>query len=279
MKLGNKTFISAVSEPTAKIDAAFWFAFAGNELLCDEQSPEVIPLMVDFADLNLESIRQQYLGRLEDRHCYSVELVPNTSTAPDGMAFKGLRDAYGLLSADLFAVAGRAIQIVDWDRTHQYCGRCGTRTVTLETERAKQCPKCKLLNYPRLSPAIIVAVRRGEELLLARGPNWPPGRYSVLAGFVEPGESLEQAVQREILEEVGVSVKNIRYFGSQPWPFPNSLMLGFTADYETGDIRPDPAEIEDAGWYTTDNLPKLPPKMSISRHLIDAFVDSVTTEK
>jgi len=275
MKVGNKTFISAVSEPAAKVDAAFWFAFAGNKLLCDEQSPEVIPLMVDFADLKLESIRQQYLGRLDDRHCYSVELAPDIS-APSGMTFKGLRDAYGLLSTDLFVVAGRAIQIVDWDRTHQFCGRCGARTVTLETERAKQCPKCKLLNYPRLSPAIIVAVRRGEELLLARGPNWPPGRYSVLAGFVEPGESLEQAVQREVLEEVEVTVKNIRYFGSQPWPFPNSLMLGFTADYETGEIRPDPAEIEDAGWYTVDNLPKLPPKMSISRHLIDAFVDSVT---
>lgn len=278
MKSGNKTFISAVSEPTAKVNAAFWFAFAGNKLLCDERSPEVIPLLVDFAELELDSIRQQYLGILDGRHCYSVELAPDIS-APQGMTFKGLRDAYWLLSTDLFAVAGRAIQIVDWDRTHQYCGRCGARTVTLEAERAKQCPKCQLLNYPRLSPAIIVAVRRDRKLLLARGPNWPPGRYSVLAGFVEPGESLEQAVQREILEEVGVSVKNIRYFGSQPWPFPNSLMLGFTADYETGDIRPDPAEIEDAGWYTTDNLPKLPPKMSISRHLIDAFVDSVTTEK
>ena len=278
MNSGNKSFISAVAEPHVKKEAAFWFAFSENKLLCDEQSSAVIPLLVDFAELKLHTIRQQYLGILDGTHCYSVELSPNIP-APMDMTLKGLREAYWLLSADLFAVAGRAIQIIDWDRTHQYCGRCGARTITLETERAKQCPECNLLNYPRLSPAIIVAVRRGQEILLARGPNWPPGRYSVLAGFVEPGESLEHAVQREVLEEVGVTIKNIEYFGSQPWPFPNSLMLGFTAEYASGEIQPEPGEIEDAGWYTTDNLPKIPPKMSISRDLIDAFVASVTNKK
>lgn len=273
----SKTFISAVSEPTTGVNAAFWFAFAGNKLLCDEQSPEVIPRLIDFAELGLEIIGQQYLGTLDDIHCYSVELVPD-ALAPQGMRFRGLRGAFGLLSEELFEVAGRAIQIVDWDRTHQYCGRCGAKTVTLETERAKQCPECKLLNYPRLSPAVIVSVRRGSELLLARAPNWPNGMYSVLAGFVEPGESLEQAVHREVLEEVGVSIKNVKYFGSQPWPFPNSLMIGFTAEYESGEIQPDPAEIEDAGWYTADHLPNIPPKMSISRHLIDTFIDTLTDE-
>jgi NAD+ diphosphatase len=128
------------------------------------------------------------------------------------------------------------------------------------------------MHYPRVSPAAIVLVRRGDEILLARSPGFPQGLYSVLAGFVEPGESIEEAVVREVLEEVGIEVTNVRYFGSQPWPFPNSLMIGFTADYKGGDLTPEPGEIEDAGWYTADNLPQLPPNISIARAMIDDFV-------
>lgn len=273
-----KQFVSAVTPPVDRVEPAFWFAFAGNKLLCDERSPDAIPLLVDFTELELETVRQQYLGTLDERHCFSVELAPQVS-APAEMSLKGLRKAYGCLGEDLFAVAGRAIQIVDWDRTHQFCGRCGAKTISLTTERAKQCPQCNLVNYPRLSPSIIVLVRRGEELLLARAPRFPPGMYSVLAGFVEPGETLEQAVEREVMEEVGLTLKNIRYFGSQPWPFPNSLMIGYTAEYAGGELSPDPAEIEDAHWYTAANLPTLPPKMSIARRLIGAFLEKTTAFK
>jgi len=136
------------------------------------------------------------------------------------MTFEGLRKIYGRLDEDLFWIAARAVQIVDWDRTHQFCGRCGVPLRTKTTERAKECPQCGLLHFPRLAPAIIVLVERDNKLLLARSRHFPSGMYSVIAGFVEPGESLEEAVVREMKEEVGISVKDIKYFGSQPWPFP-----------------------------------------------------------
>ena len=193
-------FISSVTPPTNRTEPALWFAFAESNLLYREDAAEVVPRLVDFAELGLESVRQQYLGTFDGQHCYSVELAESTS-APDGMVLKGLRAAYAPLGEDLFVVAGRAIQIVDWDRTHQYCGRCGAKTVDHEADRAKECPECKLINFPRLSPAIIVRIRRGEELLLARAPRWPTGMHSNIAGFVEPGETLEQAVEREVMEE------------------------------------------------------------------------------
>jgi NAD+ diphosphatase len=165
---------------------------------------------------------------------------------------------------------------MEWDRTHQFCGRCGAPMERVPNERAKKCTVCGLTNYPRLSPAIIIAVTRmieGEKrILLARNHRFPAGRYSVLAGFVEPGESLEECAAREVMEEVGIEIGNIRYFGSQPWPFPNSLMLGFTADYQVGDFHLEDAEIAEAGWFSANNLPNLPQKPSIARQLIDAFV-------
>ena len=165
---------------------------------------------------------------------------------------------------------------MNWDRTHQFCGQCGAPTETLSFERAKQCPNCRLISYPRLSPAIIIAVtwRMGDEkrILLARNHRFPPGRYSVVAGFVEAGESLEETARREVFEETGVRIQNICYFGSQPWPFPNSLMLGFTAEYASGDITLEEEEIADAQWFAASDLPQLPPKISIARKLIDAFI-------
>jgi NAD+ diphosphatase len=270
----DKLFFPAVTPPDRQPEAAYWFAFAGDRLLCNENSAEPLPLLMDFSELGLATIRQQYLGRLAGRCCFSVELDLQ-APAPAGMAFKGLRQTYDRLGDELFAVAGRAIQIVHWDRTHQFCGQCGARMVTLTTERAKQCPVCQLISYPRLSPSIIVLVRRGPQILLARSPRFPSRMYSVLAGFVEPGETLEQAVEREVMEEVGVMVKNICYFGSQPWPFPHSLMIAYTADYAGGEIAIDGLEIEDAGWYSGDHLPTLPPKMSIARQMIEAFLASV----
>jgi NAD+ diphosphatase len=267
-----RPFTAAVVPPLEHRDPVWWFAFQGDKLLVYLAESSVrIPHLVDFSVLEVTTVSRHYLGHLAGQHCYTVE-VAQEATPPSGMAFQGLRQVYGRCDEDLFWVAGRAVQIVDWDRNHQFCGRCGTRMQLKSTERAKECPQCHLVNFPRLSPAVITLVERGQELLLARSRHFAPGMYSVLAGFVEPGETLEAAVEREIWEEVGLYVKDIRYFGSQPWPFPNSLMLGFTAVYADGQIRLDDTEIEDANWFTVDNLPMIPGKISIARKLIDWFL-------
>ena len=268
----NNKFISSLTPPNDRKEPAWWFAFQGNRLLVSEESSSVsIPCLIDFSELGLPTLSQHYLGLLEDRQCYAVEFAEDVKP-PKGMILEGLRQLYGRLDEDLFWIAARAVQIVDWDKTHQFCGRCGIRMEPQPTERAKKCPKCGLLHFPRLAPAIIVLVERGDKLLMARSRHFAPGMYSVLAGFVEPGESLEEAVIREVKEEVGLSIKNIQYFGSQSWPFPHSLMIGFTATYGSGEISTDDTEIEDAGWFTVDKLPPLPGKISIARKLIDWFI-------
>src|SRR6478735_4641490 len=180
------------------------------------------------------------------------------------------------VSEDEWIAAGRAVQIAEWARTHRFCGRCGTPTTPQAHERAMKCPSCGLLNYPRLAPAMITLVTRGEgdeqEALLAQGVQFRGPMYSCLAGFVEPGETLEGAVIREVREEVGVEVDDVRYQSSQPWPFPHSLMIGFRARWASGDIECDPTEIVDAKWFRRDELPNIPPKISIARKLIDGWL-------
>ncbi len=269
----DRKFISGIVPPQERSAPAWWFIFSENKLLVSQKPESVtVPLLVDLSELGLTTMQQNYLGQLDDRHCYAVEVAEGT-IPPAGMTFEGLREVYGRMDEDLFWIAARAVQVVDWDRTHQFCGRCGVPLKISQTERAKECPQCGLLHFPRLAPAIIVLVERGNQLLLARSRHFMPGMYSVLAGFVEPGESLEEAVVREVREEVGISVKDIKYFGSQPWPFPHSLMIGFIAAYAGGKISPDDSEIEDAGWFTADRLPRIPGKISIARKLIDWFID------
>lgn len=268
----NKIFKSDTVPPTNQSEPAWWFAFQGNKLLVHSEASSVtVPCLSDFGVLGMKTVQRHYLGQVTGRHCYAVELDEGTAP-PAGMAFQGLRQVGMLVDENLFLLAGRALQILEWDKTHQFCSQCGTPMGTRPTERAKECSQCGLLFFPRLAPAIIVTVTRGRELLLARSRHFPPGLYSVIAGFVEPGERLEHAVAREVREEVGLTVKDIRYFSSQPWPFPHSLMIGFTAAYASGEITLDDPEIEDAGWYTADNLPSLPSRISISRQLIDWFL-------
>lgn len=169
-----------------------------------------------------------------------------------------------------FSVIGRAWQYVHFMRTHQYCGQCGAKTERVEWEMAMHCHRCQHRSYPRVSPCIIVAIHNNEQILLAKGIRHKEANmYSTLAGFVESGESLEEAVHREVYEEVGVKVKNLRYFHSQPWPFPHSLMVGFIAEYDDGDIRCQENEIDDAQWFDVDDLPNIPPKVSIAGQLIE----------
>ena len=230
-----------------------------------------LPAHAELARLGAKPLRRLYLGTLGERACYAFEFAADTEV-PQDMGWKGLRALYAKLDDDLFALAGRALQYVDWDRTHQFCGRCGTPTRHREHERARECPNCALIAYPRIAPAVMCLVRRGQEILLARSPHFLPGMYSALAGFVEPGESLEQCLAREVMEETGIRIASPRYFASQPWPFPHSLMIAFVADYAGGEITPAPDEIEDAQWFALDALPKLPNRISIARRLIDGVM-------
>src|SRR5512144_2337020 len=163
--------------------------------------------------------------------------------------WRGLRSLFGTLPDEEVGLAGRAMQIAEWTRTHRHCGACGSPMQRQPGERAMQCPACGFTAYPRIAPAMMVVVRRDDRILLARAPHFVPGVYSALAGFVEAGESLEDCVHREVLEEVNIEVGNLRYFRSQSWPFPHSLMLAFFADYVSGELQPDPAELTDARWF------------------------------
>ena len=176
-----------------------------------------------------------------------------------------------MLDEDLYLLAGRAIQIVNWDKNHQFCGKCSTPTVTMKDEMAKICPECGFISHTRLSPAVITAIIKDGKILMAKHSYGIKNRYGLIAGFIEAGETLEEGVKREIYEEVGLKVKNIKYFGSQSWPFPNSLMIGFTADYESGDINVDGKEILEAKWFNVKEVP-IHSKISIASELIDWFV-------
>ena len=264
-------FTALVTPPADRTGPALWFAFQGAQILVMRGAQNAsVPSARDLRELGVSPKRSQYLGTLGEQHCFACELEEG-STPPEGMQWSGLRALFGSIDDSLFALAGRAFQIVDWDRSHQFCGRCGTPTQIKNHERARECPNCGQVHYPRIAPAIMALVRRGKELLLARSPHFAPGMYSALAGFVEPGETLEQTLVREVREEVGIEVANVRYFASQPWPFPHSLMIAFNADYAGGEITPELGEIEAADWFTLDRLPQaLPSKISISRRLIDA---------
>lgn len=251
---------------------AYWFAFRQNEMLVNiANASPTVPLLENLDQMGIPPIRRQTLGFLNNLPCFSAELGDHAEP-PDGMAFRGLRALFRHLDEDAFVMAGRAIQIVHWDRTNQFCGQCGTPLKNSREKYSKECLQCGLASFPRISPAVIMLVSRGDNLLLARSPRFRESMYSVLAGFVEPGETLEETVEREVFEESRIRVKNIRYFGSQPWPFPHSLMIGFTAEYAGGEITIDGEEIIDAGWFSVDSLPQIPDKISIARKLIDWFI-------
>ena len=197
--------------------------------------------------------------------------VPRSAQPPEGYEFKGLRTLWTRVDDDFLAVAGRALQLAEWARTHRFCGSCGQPMALAPGERAMKCA-CGHSAYPRVSPAMMVLVKKGAAILLARNVAVPAGgRMSALAGFVEPGESIEDAIHREVMEEVGLRVRDFRYFASQSWPFPHALMVAFTAEYAGGEVRVDPNEIGEARWFGPgDALPELPPRQSVSRALIEA---------
>lgn len=252
----------------------WWFIFSRFKMLLEQKDGfPIVPLLGDPTQLGLACSGKRHLGTLNGIDCYCC-CLDDTNQTPPGTTLIGLRRLFGTISDELFGMANLAVHLVHWDRNHRFCSRCGHPIGDRQDVRAKGCSRCGLLVFPRISPAVIVLVRKKDEILLARSGRFEKGLYSVLAGFVEPGETLEAAVSREVREELGVSISDITYFGSQPWPFPDSLMIGFTAEHAEGDISIDGVEIVDAGWFKVDNLPKIPDRISIARRLIDSFIAS-----
>jgi NAD+ diphosphatase len=273
------SFVLGATAPADVSSEAHWFLVHATGLVVRVEGEGVaLPRREEVVALGLDPGQALYVGRLDERDCFALAVDDGPeSLRPLGepWAPQGLRALYVPFGEGLFVAAGRAVQLAAFAATHRFCGRCGRPTRPVAGEHSMRCDACELSFYPRVAPAIIVLIRRGERALLAHAGRFRAGMYSTLAGFVEAGESLEQTLAREVREEVGIEVANIRYFGSQPWPFPHSLMVGFTADYAGGEIRVDGEEIIDARWFSHDELPGLPPHPSIARKLIDAWLRDV----
>jgi NAD+ diphosphatase len=251
-------------------ELSYWLIRCDNQMLTakDMSDGHVFPrgYAADFGDPENALL----VGHWQGIPCRTIEVSQIPSHVEGEL--RPVRSLHALAGAELFALAGRATQLIDWQKNHRFCGHCGTPTIAKKTEFAMDCPACRLSVYPRISPAVMVLIERGNDLLLARSPHFKPGMFSALAGFVEPGETLEQCAVREVREEVGLEITNLRYFTSQSWPFPNSLMVAYFADYAGGEVTPCPNEIEDAGWFSRHDLPLVPDPVSIARQLIDAAV-------
>jgi len=264
-------FTPAITPLTDTTPEAWCFAFVEGQLLLIEQAEGQGLTPQPWSLFQPHEPARHYLGQIDGVDCWAFTL----KELPPGFKRTPLRAAMMGLGEPLMGVAGRAAQVLEWDRAHRFCGVCGTPTEAQPNERSRKCPACGHTAYPRLSPAMMVLVWREGEVLLARSPHYVPGVYSALAGFVEAGESIEQCIHREVAEEVGVDVTDLRYYGSQSWPFPHSLMIAYTARWTDGAIVKQDDEIEDAQWYALDALPKIPPRFSISGHLIRDTVVSL----
>lgn len=254
------------THPTPHQDALYILLYK-NQVLIESETDFLIPFTSFQPDPDMRPV---YCGEWSgtDGKCQDI-FVCRFTNKPKGFHEINLRDLLFLQDKVHYLLLTRAHQLSTWDRDHQFCGRCGTAMLSKHTtEHTKICPNCNLRHYPRISPCIIVSIRKGNQLLLARGPQMQKDMHSNIAGFVEAGETLEQAVMREVKEEVGIDVKNIRYIDSQPWSFPHQLMVGFFADYEGGELILAPDEIEEAAWWDIDNLPNIPNPMTISGQII-----------
>ena len=246
-----------------------------QEFLTSKTSEILIFEDEDLKWSEMEFTRKHFLGYLDNKPCH-VSCLEDSSSLEDGMMLSPLRNLLGRIPDSIFTICSRSLQIDNWFISNQFCGTCGKAIKPHETERAMICECKNNLIYPTISPCIIVLVTKGEELLLAHNKNFPGDFYSTLAGFIEPGESAESAIEREIFEEVSVKVKNITYYGSQSWPFPSQLMLGYHAEYESGEVQPDGVEIDKADWFNYQELPQVPTgNISISGQLIESFVNKL----
>jgi NAD+ diphosphatase len=262
-------FLFTVKQPS-DLTQSVCFIFKEASLLIDiSGASSVLPSFDTVGSNGIPASKPLFFGHKGTCGFY-CSILQSEENAP--YILKSLRELFTILDEFHFSLAMRAYQVLNWELTNRYCGRCGSPLNTSSSEVAKVCPECQLTVFPRINPAVIVAIIKDNSILLARNSNFP--LHSVIAGYVETGESLEETVMRETFEEVGIKVKNVRYFSSQPWAFSYSLMIGFTAEYDSGEITPDGIEIKEAAWYTKDNLPStLPGPISIARKLIDWFVN------
>ncbi|KOA18633.1 NADH pyrophosphatase [Clostridium homopropionicum DSM 5847] len=258
-------------------DNKIYLIFNEDRILIKLSSEKVLfPNEDDVQFLNL-SLKNIDTLAVKDNIEFMYGRVYETNELPDSYKLLHIRSLIGSLDAETFNLAAKAFHLMNWNETHNYCIKCGTLVNFKRDEQAKICPSCSHISYPAISPAIITAIIRDNKILLAHNSQFPKNLFSVIAGFLEPGETFEACVKREVYEEIGIQVKNIKYFSSQPWPFPNSLMVAFTCEYESGEISVDGAEIEEANWYSPSsiqNVPSIPVKGTIARRLIDWFLES-----
>ena len=252
----------------------YWFLFRDDKLMVYEKDGKIsIPRRKDVLKLNISIYNIQCMGAYFGYNCYCGEFVDILDDEKNKLM--DLKTLSKSIEENYYYLASKAKLLLNWLKSNQYCGRCGSRMYMKDSksERAMVCSMCNNTTWPRTSPAIIVAVTKGDKLLLAHNRQFPNGRYSVIAGFVEYGETLEECVKREVYEEVGIKVRNIKYFGSQPWPFPNSMMIGFTAEYLDGEIKVDGDEIIDANWFTKEEVLRMHNKsISLGSQLIEWFI-------
>ena len=238
----------------------YLFIFNGNrELYLDNDKQ--LPKTLDNFNVNF----CLYIGEYKNKKAFVVNVESNES-------FYSLKEVYEI-NPEIYHIAGKAVLVNDWYLSHRFCGRCGTPTQLDEKDMMLKCPKCSQVHYPRIAPAIIVAIRKDDRLLMAKHSYHDSIKYALIAGFVEPGESIEEAVHREVLEEVGIKIKNLKYQRSQSWPFPNSLMLAFTAEYKSGNIKVDGDEILKAKWFKKEEITRYDSDISISDWLIENFIN------
>ena len=269
--MSNKFKILSNTAKISEADDLYFAIFKGGLLVRKENDELSIPIFDEIRKLNIKYENEFFLGQLGEKACFAIE-TSEEIILTDDFELIPLYEIGALLDEELFLIAGRANQILNWDNTHRFCGKCGSKTDNKKDELAKVCPNCNHVMYPVICPAIIVAVTKGEEILLAHNRGFKNNMYSLIAGFVEAGEELKNTVKRAVFEEVGIKVKNITYYTSSPWSFPNSLMIGFFAEYESGEIKVDGNEIVHADWFTKDNFPNIPKKFTLARKLIDKYI-------
>lgn len=267
MKEAAPRFVASSGAPDSPPRSARWCLFREGKIAIRRNGGRA-----DFPQLARAPDGAHFLGMLDEEPCFA-SVIREEEALPEGTELVGLRPLIFEGDETISGVAGLAFQVLEWDRTHRYCGSCGAPTESRGTHRARACRTCRVTYYPRIQPVVQGLVVRDRELLLTRKPATAAGRYTVVAGFVEPGETLEHAVIREVKEETGVDAVNPRYLASQPWPFPNSLVAAFTLDYAGGEAKADGVELEDARWFDIDHLPpQLPERVAISRQLIDSAI-------
>ena len=271
----NNNLVFAPENINTSSESGITIILRNQEFLTSKTSEFLLFEEDDLKWSEMEMVNNQFIGYLNDKPCFLSELT-NESKLDEDLLLTPLRNLLGRIPDSLFTICSRSLQLSEWTRNNRFCGSCGSKMNKHETERAMSCECNNLLVYPRISPCVIVLVTKGEQLLLAHNKNFPGTFYSTLAGFIEAGESAESAIHREIYEEVKVNVKNVEYFGSQSWPFPSQLMLGFHAEYLEGDITPDGEEIDLADWFHYKDLPQVPTgNISISGQLIESYIEKL----